>query len=175
MPQRNRDPSRRRAVRRNRFLSCRDTIPAENPSSSSEIKTMQHAVTVIVGIAALIGTGDSSDAGCLNCRKSGNCDQCATSKLVLTRSWTVPASDCVCRQHVTIQPTPCCGITAGIGAVTPLGAGYGFHPARSEGFTGYKGLPNMVAGGVHPRYPYHSYRRPWAHPGPESTNVNIVW
>lgn len=74
MPQRDRAPSRRRAVRRNRFLSCRDTIPAENPSSSSEIKTMQHTVTVIVGIAALIGTGDSSDAGCLNCRKSGNCE-----------------------------------------------------------------------------------------------------
>ena len=52
------------------------------------------------------------------------------------------------------------------------GAGYG---ASGNDLTGYEGLPNMDGGGVNHRYPYHSYRRPWAHPGPPSTNVSIVW
>jgi hypothetical protein len=31
------------------------------------------------------------------------------------------------------------------------------------------------SGAVHYRYPYYSYRRPWAHPGPMVPNVTIVW
>jgi hypothetical protein len=49
------------------------------------------------------------------------------------------------------------------------------HAHHSRGLTGYEGLPNMDGHGVHGRYPYHSYRRPWAHPGPMSTNITIVW
>lgn len=51
----------------------------------------------------------------------------------------------------------------------------GYRFAAGSGFTGFEGLPNMDGGGINHRYPYHSYRRPWAHPGPVSTNVNIVW
>jgi hypothetical protein len=29
--------------------------------------------------------------------------------------------------------------------------------------------------GLHLRYPYYSYRRPWYPPGPASINVTIVW
>lgn len=51
---------------------------------------------------------------------------------------------------------------------------YGAGPGRSF-LSGYEGLPNMDGGGIHYRYPYHSYRRPWAHPGPATTNISIVW
>lgn len=29
--------------------------------------------------------------------------------------------------------------------------------------------------GLHVRYPYYSYRRPWYPPGPQSLNVTIIW
>lgn len=32
-----------------------------------------------------------------------------------------------------------------------------------------------MGGGVHPRFPYYSYRRPWYYDGPAGTNVNIDW
>jgi hypothetical protein len=32
-----------------------------------------------------------------------------------------------------------------------------------------------MGGGLHPRFPYYSYRRPWYYDGPASTNVNIDW
>lgn len=32
-----------------------------------------------------------------------------------------------------------------------------------------------VSGGLHERYPYYSYRRPWYTPGPASLNATIVW
>jgi len=63
----------------------------------------------------------------------------------------------------------------GFGGVAGFGAMYGMHVMNAGGYTGYEGLPNMDGGGVHNRYPYHSYRRPWANPGPRSTNVTIVW
>lgn len=52
---------------------------------------------------------------------------------------------------------------------------YGQYPYSGSFLSGYEGLPNMDGGGVHYRYPYHSYRRPWFHPGPPSTNISIVW
>jgi hypothetical protein len=36
-------------------------------------------------------------------------------------------------------------------------------------------LPGSGFGAVHYRFPYHSYRRPWAHPGPMVPNVTIIW
>lgn len=40
-------------------------------------------------------------------------------------------------------------------------------------------LPESVipgtTGGLHLRYPYYSYRRPWYRPGPASVNVTIIW
>lgn len=41
--------------------------------------------------------------------------------------------------------------------------------------SGFENLPNMDGGGTHRRLPYHSYRRPWAHPGIADNNINIVW
>ena len=35
--------------------------------------------------------------------------------------------------------------------------------------------PQAYAGGLHERFPYYSYRRPWYTPGPASLNVTIVW
>ena len=41
---------------------------------------------------------------------------------------------------------------------------------------GYPGVPSFgPAPGLHARYPYYSYRRPWYTPGPASLNVNIIW
>lgn len=55
----------------------------------------------------------------------------------------------------------------------PYRADFGY---PQTGFlSGYEGLPFMDGGGVHQRYPYHSYRRPWFHPGPASANISIVW
>ncbi len=41
--------------------------------------------------------------------------------------------------------------------------------------SGFESLPNMDGGGTHHRLPFHSYRRPWAHPGIAHNNINIVW
>lgn len=77
------------------------------------------------------------------------------------------------------------GFGGGIGAVQYGPVGHDGHGIGSDfhggghsvggGLTGFEGLPNMDGGGINHRYPYHSYRRPWAHPGPASTNVSIVW
>jgi hypothetical protein len=52
--------------------------------------------------------------------------------------------------------------------------GQGFEEVAG-GYTGYEGLPNMDGSGVNDRYPYHSYRRPWHHPGPVARNISMVW
>lgn len=89
-------------------------------------------------------------------------------------------SGCACSAAVSA----CCGSTGGVMQLSNLyGAGtYGTAggaflsgPAPGSFLSGYEGLPNMDGGGIHHRYPYHSYRRPWAHPGTPSTNVTIVW
>lgn len=90
-------------------------------------------------------------------------------------------SGCAC----SVAASSCCGMGGGLAQIGGLyGADsiYGAHesssfsgPASGSFLSGYEGLPNMDGGGVHQRYPYHSYRRPWAHPGPSSTNVTIVW
>jgi hypothetical protein len=50
-----------------------------------------------------------------------------------------------------------------------LAAPTGFYGPVNAGFYG------PVAGGIHDRYPYYSYRRPWYTAGPASANVTIVW
>ncbi len=83
----------------------------------------------------------------------------------------------------------CCGLggLAGIGSIYSSHVAYGgfaaggystgYHgsPAPGSFVSGFENLPNMDGGGIHHRYPYHSYRRPWAFPGTPSTNVTIVW
>ncbi len=55
------------------------------------------------------------------------------------------------------------------------GGGYYGSPDPRSFESGFENLPNMDGGGVHHRLPFHSYRRPWAHPGIADTNINIVW
>lgn len=83
----------------------------------------------------------------------------------------------------------CCGLggLAGVGSIYSSHVAYGgfaagghstvYHgsPAPGSFESGFENLPNMDGGGIHHRYPYHSYRRPWAFPGTPSTNVTIVW
>ena len=50
------------------------------------------------------------------------------------------------------------------------GAGWGVEAGmQRDVYTG------AVADGMHVRYPYYSYRRPWYTPGPASQNVSILW
>ncbi len=79
-------------------------------------------------------------------------------------------------------PASCCGAAGGSSVARAYSAEQVMLPYQPEygspyhGFlSGYEGLPSMDGGGVHQRYPYHSYRRPWFHPGPASSNVTIVW
>ncbi|MFN8710267.1 MAG: hypothetical protein ACK50J_26645 [Planctomyces sp.] len=76
-------------------------------------------------------------------------------------------------EYSGLEVAGCCGA----GGLGQIGGLYGADALYGGGsfMSGYEGLPNMDGGGVHYRYPYHSYRRPWAHPGPPSTNVSIVW
>jgi hypothetical protein len=77
----------------------------------------------------------------------------------------------------------CCGIGGVGGGLVHLGSLYGTsgiygyhespHPRSFE--SGFENLPNMDGYGVHHRLPFHSYRRPWAHPGVVDNNINIVW
>ena len=93
--------------------------------------------------------------------------------------------------------TSCCGI--GGGGLVQLGNLYGSGEVYGGNFaggsigngnyargshlsadprsfqSGFESLPNMDGGGVHHRLPFHSYRRPWAHPGIPDNNINIVW
>ena len=55
------------------------------------------------------------------------------------------------------------------------GGGYYGSPDPRSFESGFENLPNMDGGGVHHRLPFHSYRRPWAHPGIADNNINIVW
>ncbi len=73
------------------------------------------------------------------------------------------------------------------------GSGYGVYrpaplaPVTDDGYSRNAGAhlavppplgliaPQAYAGGLHERFPYYSYRRPWYTPGPASLNVTIVW
>jgi hypothetical protein len=89
----------------------------------------------------------------------------------------------------TSAASACCGGSMGIphfaspagfhswhGQSGVISRGHGRSVPRHGSFlSGFEGIPSMDGGGIHYRYPYHSYRRPWAHPGTPSTNVTIVW
>ena len=87
--------------------------------------------------------------------------------------------DCAC------AASSCCGIgglaqignlygSAGVYGGHFGGGHYGSVDPRSFQ-SGFESLPNMDGGGTHHRLPFHSYRRPWAHPGIADNNINIVW
>jgi hypothetical protein len=101
--------------------------------------------------------GHRSCRGCSGCERTecGCCDPCRSGHWRSGYSGYGVA-------------TACCGGLSSVSGTVASG-----HHGRF--LSGYEGLPNMSGCGVHYRYPYHSYRRPWAHPGPASTNVTIVW
>ena len=90
-----------------------------------------------------------------------------------------PSADCGCACAVP----SCCGVGGVGGGLMQLGnlygstGVYGYHgsPDPRSFESGFENLPDMDGGGVHHRLPFHSYRRPWAHPGIADTNINIVW
>jgi len=77
-----------------------------------------------------------------------------------------------------LAPVPAPGCACGRGAAIPHLA-YGFVPgvpaAYGSGWAASDGPAAFAGGGLHNRYPYYSYRRPWYSPGPSSVNVTILW
>lgn len=69
------------------------------------------------------------------------------------------------------------GVGGGIAGLGSLYGSMGVYGSRDPNSfqSGFESLPNMDGGGVHNRLPYHSYRRPWAHPGIPDKSINIVW
>ena len=156
-------------------------------------KSLQVAATAF-GLMIVSGT---AQAGWPFHKHGGSDCGCNTQTVAVVATPVVhvaPVADCGCA--CASVATSCCGVGGGIshlGNVYGLGvqsdvltsghvggtgfgsAGSGVYAGGGLGLTGYEGLPNMDGGGTNHRYPYHSYRRPWAFPGPTSTNVSIVW
>jgi len=80
-----------------------------------------------------------------------------------------------------VQPGSLYGSTGLYGGGHPGGYGHGYgggyygSPDPRSFESGFENLPNMDGYGVHHRLPFHSYRRPWAHPGIADNNINIIW
>ena len=126
-------------------------------SDHCEVRLMNRLFAVMLGTAAVLVAANCADAG-LFCHRD-ECDECNTC-----------AAPCDCCYSVA---TACCGVTSGCCGAGQMGMMYGV--GQLHGYTGYEGLPAMDGRGVHGRYPYHSYRRPWFHPSPKSANASIVW
>jgi hypothetical protein len=149
-------------------------------------------IHLLMSVATFLLVTNSGEAGDLfhhgrraTCDCNGSSAQVAYNAPVLAYAQPIrvaPAIENACA--CTSAATGCCGLGGGMmqlgsfyGAGSIYGAGdahYG-SPAVGSFLSGYEGLPNMDGGGIHHRYPYHSYRRPWAHPGTPSTNITIVW
>ncbi len=132
------------------------------------MKALSHRCVVIAGIVWLLGSCSELFAGDL-WHLSG-------------RHTLGYHADCGCgtaqRSHLYVGSGVPYGDTYGQSGYVGYGFASGVYGGRDSawgGLTGFEGLPHMDGGGVNHRYPYHSYRRPWAHPGPPSTNVSIVW
>ncbi|MCX7399522.1 MAG: hypothetical protein NT138_17790 [Planctomycetales bacterium] len=119
------------------------------------------------------------------CDCNGSSNRVAYNAPVVVHAQPVSVAPAIENAYVyTSAATSCCGVGAGMmqlgsfyGAGSIYGSGYAHSGSPTVGsfLSGYEGLPNMDGGDIHHRYPYHSYRRPWAHPGTPSTNVTIVW
>ena len=142
-------------------------------------------VATLVLVTAPGMAGDLFHGRRAACDCNGSSNRVAYNAHVLAYAQPVsvaPAIENACA--CTSAATSCCGVGGGMmqlgsfyGAGSIYGSGYAHSGSPTVGsfLSGYEGLPNMDGGGVHHRYPYHSYRRPWAHPGTPSTNVTIVW
>ncbi|MEW4527207.1 hypothetical protein [Maioricimonas sp. JC845] len=81
-----------------------------------------------------------------------------------------PTDDCPCRDKSAAadsQPAPPMPIPTT--TYPPQQLPYGMPP------TTWPPVSTGWDGGLHPRYPYYSYRRPWYYRGPASLNVTIPW
>lgn len=106
--------------------------------------------------------------------------------------YAAPEMDAGCECAAAVPA--CCGVGGGMVQLGSLygspgyyggshrgGYGYGYgggyygSPDPRSFESGFENQPNMDGGGVHHRLPFHSYRRPWAHPGIADNNINIVW
>jgi len=137
---------------------------------------------LIAGFAGLLGWGSCSAGDLFH--RHGHQSDCGCSQPTPQVSHTHSAVEGSFAAALAVPA--CCGVGGGlaqVGNLYGLEGAYGGNsldgrhgsPASGSFLSGYEGLPNMDGGGIHYRYPYHSYRRPWAHPGTPSTNVTIVW
>ena len=152
------------------------------------VRILISALSVVV---CLFGSG-STQAGLLGC----GCSRVPVHHAPLLYTAHEMDDCCECAPAVP----SCCGFGGGGGGVVYPGglygsAGvYGIGYARGYGYdggyygggyhgspdprsfeSGFENLPNMDGAGVHHRLPFHSYRRPWAHPGIAEKNINICW
>jgi hypothetical protein len=127
-------------------------------------------ISMILTLSCLVVSTSSADAGkhLSGHGKGHGCNSCETGRVGKHHNWHSSF-------HSAYQSGGCCGAAATCcGGLTSVA---GVMAVQNTGgfISGYEGLPDMDGHGVHYRYPYHSYRRPWFHPGPPSTNVTIVW
>lgn len=135
---------------------------------------------LLLAAASVVQAGGGHCAGCSGTPAAGGAGGCNCGHTApAVRATTALHCGCQCGHIAAGCSGAGCGL-AHIGAA--CGSAHGGYPGYGQsghptaGFlSGYEGLPNMDGGGVHHRYPYHSYRRPWFHPGPPSANVTIVW
>ena len=152
---------------------------------------MLRLTTLFSALAAFVGLSGSAltQAGLLGC----GCAQAPVHQAPLM--YAAPQMDAGC--HCAAAVPTCCGFGGVGGGMVHSGSLYGsagFHHGGyageySHGYvggyygsadprsfeSGFENLPNMDGYGVHHRLPFHSYRRPWAHPGVADNNINIVW
>ena len=156
---------------------------------------MLRLTTLFSALAAFVGLSGSAltQAGLLGC----GCAQAPVHHAPLM--YAAPQMDAGC--HCAAAVPTCCGFAGvgggvahlgnlygspgsyGVGNAGSYGQGYGYgngggyygSPDPRSFESGFENLPNMDGGGVHHRLPFHSYRRPWAHPGIADNNINIVW
>lgn len=148
--------------------------------------------SIVLATAMALGSGVSLAGDLFGLHRGCNCNGPAPVVAVAPVApqpvfHMAPAVGDACGCSAAV-PT-CCGLggLAGIGSFYGANIAYGGHmahgysaggygsPAPGSFESGFENLPNMDGGGIHHRYPYHSYRRPWAFPGTPSTNVTIVW
>lgn len=146
------------------------------------MRTFLQRSLLTAGILSLLGSGYASAGDLFH--RAGRGSDCGCSHAAPHPVYAAPVVHSPGAYAAAVPA--CCGAGGGlahVGNLYGLSGAYGdmsgFSPAGGPApdsfLSGYEGLPNMDGGGIHHRYPYHSYRRPWAHPGTPSTNVTIVW
>jgi len=153
------------------FIHGVASVPLSSRLKSSKpgTATMTKQCVTVIALASVffITAGSEVSAGWkLKSKHGSSCSTCNSG--AVSHAYSVAPSVHHSSASCCTAAATCCG---GLSAVS----GYAGAQSAHSFLSGYEGLPDMNGGGVHYRYPYHSYRRPWFHPGPASTNVTIVW